>query len=268
MDVYICDNLEEAIKRSGQIVRSVGPDGRKAQFTLMEEFLQGDEFAVNVLASPTTPRGVQVTDVWKYDKIQADGTMVNTWQTMVDPHNKRYASLVRYAEGIARACGIKYGMGHVEIKAIYDEKADKYIDPVMIEVGARLAGGRKAIMAQSTIPGWYPFDAMLDAHCGFPVRVPHSFTPAKVARHVFVPSDKEGIIKSIKGDDFKRLGTYDSCQMLKGVGEHVVRARDLLSFAGFVWLIGDMEVVERDSLLAREEFVVEVEDNSEEEKKA
>ena len=31
----------------------------------------------------------------------------------------------------------------------------------MIEVGARLAGGRKAIMAQQTIPNWHPFDAMV-----------------------------------------------------------------------------------------------------------
>ena len=48
--------------------------------------------------------------------------------------------------------------------------------PVMIEIAGRLAGGRKAIMAEATIPGWHPFDAMIDAHCGFPVRMPPSFS--------------------------------------------------------------------------------------------
>jgi hypothetical protein len=34
---------------------------------------QGEEFAINLVASPTTPRGVQVTDVWLYHKLNTDG---------------------------------------------------------------------------------------------------------------------------------------------------------------------------------------------------
>ena len=41
MDVYICDTAEEAVERSAQIVKSVGPDGTKANFSLLEEFLGG-----------------------------------------------------------------------------------------------------------------------------------------------------------------------------------------------------------------------------------
>ena len=75
----------------------------------------------------------------------------------------------------------------------------------MIEVGARLAGGRKAIMAQQSIPHWQPFDAMVDAHCGFPVRMPPSFKPGKHALQVYVSADKSGILKIYHGDDFERL---------------------------------------------------------------
>mmetsp|Transcript_26457 Transcript_26457/g.72742 ORF Transcript_26457/g.72742 Transcript_26457/m.72742 type:complete len:563 (-) Transcript_26457:175-1863(-) len=259
-DVFICKNEEEAVAAATKIVRNVGPDGRKTQYALLEEYITGEEFAVNLVASPTTPRGVQVTDIWMYHKINTDGTMVNTYQEMVDPHDRKYAALVKYAEGVCRAVGIKYGMGHCELKVKWDEKKKVWVDPVMIEIAGRLAGGRKSIMAEATIPGWHPFDAMVDAHCGFPVRMPPSFTPKKKAAHVYVPSDKNGIVKSFGGDDFERLSTYNDHVMLRKVGDKIVRARDLMSFAAHVWLIGDADDVTRDALLSRDKFNVEVED--------
>jgi hypothetical protein len=39
MDVYICNNEGEAVQHTAEIVRSVGPDGRKTQYALLEEFL-------------------------------------------------------------------------------------------------------------------------------------------------------------------------------------------------------------------------------------
>lgn len=76
-DVYICNDMEDAIDKASRIVKSCGPDGRKTQYALLEEFLGGDEFAVNLIASPTTPRGVQVTDMWIYHKVFMHGTMVS-----------------------------------------------------------------------------------------------------------------------------------------------------------------------------------------------
>lgn len=259
MDVFICNSEKEAVQHASEIVRSVGPDGRKVQYALLEEFLGGEEFALNLIASPATPRGVQVTDIWLYHKVNTEGTMVNTYQEMVDPHDKKYARLVKYAEGVCRAVGIKYGMGHCELKAKFDESKNVWVDPVMIEIAGRLAGGRKAIMAEATIPGWHPFEAMIDAHCGFPVRMPPSLRPSKTAVQTYVPSDKNGILKSVTGDDFARLPTYYQHSILRKVGDKVVRARDLMSFAAYVWLIGDAEDVKRDAMRARDEFRVEVE---------
>lgn len=53
--------------------------------------------------------------------------MVNTFQEMVDPHDRAYSSLVQYAEGVCRAVGIKYGMAHVELKAEYNEERKKWV---------------------------------------------------------------------------------------------------------------------------------------------
>ena len=53
-------------------------------------------------------------------------TMVNTYQEMVDPHDRAYASLVQYAEGVCRAVGIKYGMAHVELKAVFNPESQRW----------------------------------------------------------------------------------------------------------------------------------------------
>jgi len=263
--VYICDTIEDATEKSILILKTVGiHDGRKTHYSLLEEFLHGDEFAINVIASPTCPRGMFVTDVWKYAKIHENGTMINTMQGMCDPHSPKYSNLVRYAEGITRAVGIKYGLAHVEVKAIYNEEKKKYMDPVMIEVGARLAGGRKAIMAQASIRDWRPFDAMLDAHCGFPLQVPRTFTPSWHAKHVYIPCNKAGILKSVSGIDFERLQTYHSHVALCEVGKPIEKSTSIMSFPAFVWLCGIREDVERDAILARSEFQVEVYEEAEE----
>mmetsp|Transcript_53213 Transcript_53213/g.79468 ORF Transcript_53213/g.79468 Transcript_53213/m.79468 type:complete len:122 (-) Transcript_53213:138-503(-) len=115
-------------------------------------------------------------------------------------------------------------------------------------------------MAGATVPGWKPFDAMVDAHCGVPVRVPARFSPAKIAKQVYVPSTKSGKLIGVEGDDFDRLKTYDSSIMLVKAGDHVKRARDLMSFCAYVWLIGSKEDVEADAKKARDEFVVNVEE--------
>jgi hypothetical protein len=155
--------------------------------------------------------------------------------------------------------GIKYGMAHIELKAEFDEKRGRWIDPAMIEVGARLAGGRKAGMAEATIPGWRPFDAMVDAHCGFPVQIPSSFRPEQVAYHVYIPSDKEGIVTQIHGSDFERLPTYYQHSQLAKVGDYVKCSKELNSFPAQLWLKGSATDVLRDAKEARAEFKLDVE---------
>ncbi len=61
-------------------------------------------------------------------------TMVNTFQEMVDPHDRAYSSLVQYAEGVCRAVGIKYGMAHVELKAEYNEERKKWVKWVTLAI--------------------------------------------------------------------------------------------------------------------------------------
>jgi hypothetical protein len=47
--------------------------------------------------------------------------------------------------------------------------------------------------------------------------------------------------------------------IMRTVGDKVKRSTDLISFAAFVWLIGDGEDVRRDAMQAIHEYKVEVE---------
>ncbi|KAL7524579.1 hypothetical protein ACHAWF_002667 [Thalassiosira exigua] len=183
----------EAVDSATKIMRRVGSDRRKVQYALLEESTGGEEFALNLVASPTTPQGVQVTFIWV--NLVSNFALLHLRHclrvrdsilTLPDPRICRcttrstwtgYKELVVYAEGVCRAVGIKYGVGHCELKAKFDEKRNRWVDPVMIEIASHFAGVRKVIMAEATIAGWHPFDAMVDAYCGFPCRLPPSFSP-------------------------------------------------------------------------------------------
>jgi biotin carboxylase len=47
-DVYICNDMTDAIEKASRIVKSCGPDGRKTQYALLEEFLAGDCFLTDL----------------------------------------------------------------------------------------------------------------------------------------------------------------------------------------------------------------------------
>jgi len=47
--VYICSNDEEATKALNSIIGKTGPDGRIVKMALLEEYIDGTEFAINLM---------------------------------------------------------------------------------------------------------------------------------------------------------------------------------------------------------------------------
>ena len=82
---------------------------------------------------------------------------------------------------------------------------------------------------------------------------------------MFIPSDKDGILTKMSGEDFERLPTYYAHALSARIGGRVRKSRDLASFCAHLWLTGEPEDVERDAKKARNEFKVEVDPLPEEE---
>jgi D-alanine-D-alanine ligase-like ATP-grasp enzyme len=240
-DVYICKSFQEAVTAVESILNSIGPDGRRVRQALLEEYIGGTEFAVNLMACQET---IVVTDVWKY--VKNEQARYSSAE-ICNPNDPLLESVVSYAVGVAKAVGIHFGAGHVELKA--QEQADGcYLDPVMMEVGARLSGGRKATMTQAVLNGkWDPFAALIDSHSGIQPQVMDSYTPKHFVRHLFLPIDKSGTVERVHILNMSELPSMHSHAMIVKEGDIVKETTDITSCAGFVWLVGDRSQVETDT---------------------
>ena len=262
-DVFICSNDQEAARAITSIIGKTGPDGRRVEKALLEEYIGGVEFAINLMAVSSdnnAPQRLLVTDVWKYRK---------TKQARYDQaeicNPDDYPSLLRYATKVTEAVGVRVGAAHVELKA-EEVNNGSFANPVMIEVGARLSGGRKSIMAQSAIQNWNPFEALIQSHsmetCEIVSQNTNFLTPNKFVRHIFLPIEKKGRVEKIDLD-VSSLTTLHSSAMICKVGDIVDETTDIVTCAGFVWLVGDRKQVDEDTDAVMSSFALTVTDNEE-----
>jgi len=192
--------------------------------------------------------------MWKYQKTK-QARYDNA--EICNPEN--YPELVSYACDVAKAVGVRYGAAHNELKARQDENGE-YFDPVMIEVGARLSGGRKSTMAQTAIDNWDPFTSLIQSHCGLSCqRIPKDIShliPNRFVRHLFLPVEKAGLIKEIRFDEatISNLTTLHSSVMIVKAGDIVEETTDIVSCAGFVWLVGEQAQVDMDTKTVLDSF--------------
>lgn len=254
-DVYICKSLSEARQAVDSIVGSLGPEGRQVRQALIEEYVDGTEFAVNLMAFEGK---LTVTDVWKYFK--TENARYNRAE-ICDPNDETLQHVVDYSLRVGHAVGIRYGAGHVEVKAELDFDGT-FVDPCMIEVGSRLSGGRKATMTQAALKGtWDPFSAMIDAHSGVQPEFPSSFTPKLFVQHLFLPVNRAGFVEDVELDA-SDLNTLHSLAMLVKKGDFVKETTDITSCAGFLWFVGDKADVEHDVERALSSFKLTVTDKA------
>merc|ERR1711862_421150 len=162
-----------------------------------------------------------------------------------------------YAKEVAKAVGIVYGAVHVEMKAKQNQSGE-FVDPVLMEIGARLSGGKKATMLHDM--GFNPYSALIEAHCGKKScqESDKDFIPTSFVRHLFLPIEKEGKIKDLHYD-FTSLSTLHSSFFPVKVGDVVSKTTDIISCAGFVWLIGDRLEVEKETEQVLSNFRIDIE---------
>jgi biotin carboxylase len=103
-----------------------------ADFTLVQEFIAGPEVSVETVTFDSHPVLVNVTD-----KLVTEGPnfveLGHAVPSTIEP--EKLADIRRLATEIHAAFGIRVGAAHIELRIQDDEL-------VLIEVGARLAGGR------------------------------------------------------------------------------------------------------------------------------
>ena len=256
-DVFVCSDDQEAKRALTSILEKNGPDGRHVERALLEEYIGGVEFAINLMCyqdDNNKPTRILVTDAWKYQK-----TKRARYSQAEICYPNDHPVLLAYACKVAEAVGIRVGAAHVELKA--DEVNEgSFTNPIMIEVGARLSGGRKSVMAKSAVENWDPFIALIHAHCGEACEVSQRtnfLTPKKFVRHIFLPIETRGRVEKIELET-SQLTTLHSSAMFVKIGDIVDETTDIISCAGFVWLVGNKEQVDDETDAVVSSFALSV----------
>jgi hypothetical protein len=157
--VHLChDNAE--IESAWNSITSTAVFGCKGRHdsVLVQEFLQGCEYAVDVVLRDGVPK---VAAVWRYDKTQANGApFCYVCTRLVDSHSDPQVPVVcDYVLDVLRALGVKWGLSHNEVIVTSDR------GPVLVEVNCRQHNMDFCPLTMACI-GYNALDMTVDALLG------------------------------------------------------------------------------------------------------
>lgn len=141
-DVYVCQTAEEAKAAFDAILNAPTYGGGVNEAVLVQEYLRGQEWAVDTVSRDGEAK---VVAVWRYDKRQANGAPCVYFGTMLEAapvgsEARRVADYV--AQEVLPALGVKWGPTHTEVilaPAAGREGAlpGEAVTPVVVECNCR-----------------------------------------------------------------------------------------------------------------------------------
>ena len=257
-NVFLCKDRNDFLEKV-KVVLASPDDYRKFEYSvLVEEFIDGDEYAVNIFGDDEK---ILVTSIWKYEKVSnqfADNLYWN--DLLMDLNDPAFDALKEYAVRLYKAVGIRLGPGHAEIKL-------SGRGPVAIEIGARLMG--------SACETYMPIATHIDS----PLETLNVFTTGKsdvpnrvvLYKHlglVSLPFTQSGRITAIRNlDKIRKLPGYFTEEIPIRAGDVIEPSSNLDMITCAVWLrTGSFRQLLREQSAVHRLFAIEtcpVEDKQE-----
>ncbi|MCP4745631.1 MAG: ATP-grasp domain-containing protein [Desulfobacteraceae bacterium] len=251
MNVFKCEDRKSVIDAFNVIKGSKDFVGNTVEFALLEEFMDGIEYIVDLFFNNDNPI---VTDIWEYEKIQnqyADLLYYHAIQH--SPDNPVFQTLIEYAIDVAKAIGMRVGPAHVEIKK------DPQKGFNLIEIGARLPGARIPDVMRE-ISDFDPYASMVNLLINQDSGLKDSVKLTKKCIIALFPNEKQGVIKEVKGlDEIKSLSSFFALHLKCQVGDNIAPTTDLVSNPFIAWFVNqDPKVLKQDVDKARSLFSIKV----------
>jgi biotin carboxylase len=228
--VFICDNLKEVASAFDRVVREPNVFGDPASFALLEDFISGRQYAVELFGDG---ENLHLVSIWGVDfRKNALGKSFFEKTTMVtDLKELESLNEVReYAIAVGRAVGVQWGPCLVELKY------DPVQGPSLIEVGARLSGIDIPVLVRES-SNFDPFQATMDAYLSQGVYTVKPVLYLKHASLVFFPVDGHGTVEEIHGiDEIERMPSYLMHHLYTAPGESIPPTSDLATVPLYVYL--------------------------------
>jgi biotin carboxylase len=146
-NVHLCETAEQAVAAFHAVHGQINGLGQINDGVLVQECLQGTEYAVDGVSRD----GVyKVLAVWEYDKRSVNGAnFVYFGMTLRDPSDPKVRTVVEYAREVIKGLRIFQGPSHMEVICetqggnVNSEglSANRQYSPCLVEVGTRCHGG-------------------------------------------------------------------------------------------------------------------------------
>ena len=233
--VSICYSKEAALAAFDGIIGTQDLFGDTNTSVLCQEFLEGVEYVVNGIARNNH---YFFTELYESKKRFVEGNPVYDEQILRYVNDECYAPLTEYTQLVCQALGIKNGAFHAEVMLTKR-------GPVLIEIGARVAGGAdpyiiEEILGHSQISKLVEavvrpaaFDANIEQQRQ--VKKEHH----KKAAYVYMISSIKGTVKSNPLPDLQSIAGVVSAKYHFGVGDVQHKTVDLLTAPGVITVIGE-----------------------------
>lgn len=248
--VRICSSLEEAEQHFNRLKGSQRQVGVASQGILLQEFLVGQEYVVDVVSRDGVHKVVML---YVYDKRPVnDAPFVYFEIRPMSPDSEIAKSLMDYTRKVLDAIGIKHGATHNEIIMTED-------GPCLVECNCRPHGwdgswdkigkivtGGSLDLATKTVEGGYSqvdasIDSFLDAEKFNRLPMMFPWYPSGFkgkSTIVQLVNMKEGIVKATPGlDRIKELSSFVQLLTKVQIGKKAMKTIDLITCLGQVVLI-------------------------------
>jgi len=248
-NVFFCQNEDELVRRVNQIIGSPDVYEKISCGAVIEEFVSGDEYAVNLFGDDER---LVVTSVWRYEWRSTPFCSHCYWNEFLqDPDDPALSELCDYARRLYRAVDMRLGSAHAEIRL-------SPRGPVAMEIGARLMGAANETFGDVGMRLDMPMENIKVFATG------RSDVPDRPMMHerlgyATLPYVTEGVVTAVRGLDIIRvLPTYHSEIIGAKPGDRIFPSRGLDDFACGVWLKAATEAeLVRDLRIVHDVFRVE-----------
>lgn len=233
-NIFICSTKREVERAFETIVSAPNIFGQTSDIVLVEEFLQGTEYAVNFIVAN---KEIRLLDTWEYEHYLFDEK--NRLYDNITHFQRRSEGKIRaekYAQSVIEALKIDNGYIHLEVID------DPVKGPVLVDIGARLIGGHFTTLIKQLGLG-DPFKTTLKLYDGTLDVSAIKYNPKCGMSGVFIPIFKTGIVTEIKGiEAIQQRNGYGFHFCSIEVGDRVERSEELGNMAASFYISAPTDV--------------------------
>jgi biotin carboxylase len=229
--VYLCNDPAEVRRAFDAITRQPDMFDRRFRTVLAEEYLDGDEYFIDLLHDGTGP--AEIISVARYDKYQGNGAagICRGFRSLPLDHSVAQQALP-YVRAASEALEVRYGINDAEFKLTSRGLR-------LVEVNNRLPGANTVQMIENC-SGLNCLQANIEIFLGRYVRPASGY---QFTRHYSVCcliNDHAGEVTGYQGlAEISELPSYHSSRLAAEVGRYWPITRNLSTAWGMVWLVHD-----------------------------